>query len=263
MESKDLIELEKRDLIELPPKGKALIVTDLHGNLKDYAKLMDLWKIISNRKHHLIFTGDLINAIGQEADGSIEILESLIEELKINKKLHVLLGNHEWATIVQASIYKGGENQVRNFENLLKERFRDRWQEKLSEYIKFFKTFSIAVKTANGVFISHAGPPKNIKRQGKIVNITEEGYFQNQALYEILWNRYGDYTKKDVENFLNIMGCKVMIVGHTPVNGVKTIGKQIIISSSYSKGKKACILLDLEKEITKTQDITKMVKYLS
>jgi serine/threonine-protein phosphatase PP1 catalytic subunit len=54
-----------------------------------------------------------------------------------------------------------------------------------------------------------------------------------------------------------------MIVGHTPVNGVKLLyGKQLVVSSSYSQGKKEYILLDLEKKIKDARDILKMVKQL-
>lgn len=253
--------MDRKDLIELPSKGKAIIATDLHGNLKDYSKIINLWKVLSNKKQHLVLAGDLINAMCGEVDGSIEILESVISELKNNKNLHVLLGNHEWANLVGVSIYKCGENQILSFENLLKKKFHEEWEEKLSFYNELFKKLSIAIKTGNGVFICHAGPPKNIKSLNEIVNITEKGYLNNQPLYEIVWNRYGDYTKKDVENFLDTIGCKVMIVGHTPVNGVKKIGKQLIISSSYSTGKKAYVLLDLEKEISNITDVLEMVEY--
>ncbi|MGZ7096259.1 MAG: metallophosphoesterase, partial [Methanobacterium sp.] len=69
--------------------------------------------------------------------------------------------------------------------------------------------------------------------------------------------------KDDISSFLKKVGCNVMIVGHTPVNGTKLIGKnQLIVSSSYSKGKKAYVELDLEKKISNGKEILKMVKYL-
>lgn len=54
-----------------------------------------------------------------------------------------------------------------------------------------------------------------------------------------------------------------MIVGHTPVDGVELIGEnQLIVSSSYSSGKKAYVELDLQKEIKNGKDILKMVRYI-
>ena len=35
--------MKKDKFIKLPSKGRLLIVTDLHGNLEDYEKYIDLW----------------------------------------------------------------------------------------------------------------------------------------------------------------------------------------------------------------------------
>ena len=249
------------DLVKLPSRGKALIVTDLHGNLEDYHKVMDLWGNDSNKKDNLILTGDFIHAMGTKNDNSIEILESVRSNCKKYDNFHLLLGNHEWATITHTSVYKGGVNQSLNFEDHLKEKFGEKWKAKLQEYTSFLKKLPIAVKTSNGVFISHAWPPKGVKSYSDILYVTRKGYSKNPLLYEMLWNRYGDYDKQDIDAFLKLVGCKAMIVGHTPVKGHKLIQNQLIISSSYSKGKNAYVELDLEKEIKNGRDLKKMVKF--
>lgn len=44
---------------------------------------------------------------------------------------------------------------------------------------------------------------------------------------------------------------------------LKWLGKeQLIVSSSYTKGKKAYVILDLEKQVKDASDILKMVKKL-
>jgi len=97
-----------------------------------------------------------------------------------------------------------------------------------------------------------------------IINITDKGYLDNEILYEILWNREEDYTENDLRSFLRTVACNAMIVGHTPVDGVTLINdKQLIVSSSYSQGKKEYIELDLEEKIKDTKDILKMVKQLN
>lgn len=52
-------------------------------------------------------------------------------------------------------------------DELLKNKFPDEWKLKLEEYTNFFKKLPVAAKTDNGVFISHSGPPKNIKNIAK------------------------------------------------------------------------------------------------
>jgi Icc-related predicted phosphoesterase len=251
-------------LIELPKKGKAMIITDLHGNLKDFNRFMRIWDNFRNKDNHLIITGDFIHAMGRENDESIEILESIKYHFETVPNFHVLLGNHEWSAISHIAVYKAGINLSLTFDELLKEKFGEIWSKKLELYNDFFKNLPLAVKTENKVFISHAGPPKNLNNLEDIINITNEDYLHNKLLFELLWNRYDDYTEKDIDSFLEKVGCNVIIVGHTPVNGVSLIGKrQIVVSSSYSTGKKAYVELDLEKEIKKGKDVLKMVKYLN
>lgn len=250
-------------LVELPNKGKAIVVTDLHGNLKDYKRYLNIWKKCDTDQDHFVLTGDFIHSMDGKEDRSINILESVIDNCKNSDNFHPLLGNHEWSAISSVSVYKGGVNQSQNFELQLKERFHKNWKHKLEEYQNFFKTLPVAVKTMNKIFISHSGPPTNIGDLNEILNINTRGYIGNNKLYQLLWNREEDFTEKDLTNFLTIAGCKAMIVGHTPVDGVKLVyNKQLIVSSSYSIGKKSYVQLDLEKNINDARDVLEMVKYL-
>ena len=109
----------------------------------------------------------------------------------------------------------------------------------------------------------HGGPPRNIKSLDEINHITDKGYTDNLPLFQILWNRFEDYTENDLKTFLKTVDCKMMIVGHTPVDGIELVYKnQLIVSSSYSEGKKAYVELDLKYNIKNSQDIINMVKYL-
>jgi len=247
------------DLVTLPCRGRAMVVTDLHGNLDDFKKIMTLWGECFNRKCHLVLTGDFIHAMGRENDHSIDILEEVQYYSHKYANFHPLLGNHEWATLTKVLIYKGGENQNLNFEELLKKTFPDAWEEKLEEYITFFQTLPVAVRTDNQIFISHAGPPKGVISLDDIINITKNGYLDNQPLYELLWSR--DSSKKDVNRFLEKVDCRAMVVGHTPVDGYKLKGNLLIVSSSFGKGKKAYLELDLEKEVRTGRDLESMIKY--
>lgn len=253
-------------LVELPKKGKALVITDIHGNLTDFKKFMHIWDEYEDIKNnHLILTGDFIHAMGLENDKSVEILEYVKFLWENISNIHVLLGNHEWSTISNKSLFKAGINQTYNFDTLLKDKFgEENCKEKLQEYIEFFKKLPVAVRTANGIFISHAGPPTNIKSVDEIANITHDGYnSDNRPFFELMWNRSTDYDNNQLKDFLKVVNCKMMIVGHTPVDGIKLVHKkQLVVSSSYGKGKKAYVVLDLEKNIRRSKDLLNMVKYI-
>ncbi len=246
------------DLLTLPGPGRAMVVTDLHGNLEDFRKVLTLWAKCFNRKCHLVLTGDFIHAMGRANDHSIEIIEEVQYYSTKYDTFHPLLGNHEWATITKILIYKGGVNQNLNFELLLKETFPDAWEEKLEEYINFFQSLPVAVRTGNGVFISHSGPAR-VDGIEDIINLTGKGYLDNPVLHDLLWRR--DHQKVEVNQFLKRVGCQAMVVGHTPVDGYKLKGNLLILSSSYGKGRKVYLDLDLGKIIKSGRDLEAMIRF--
>jgi hypothetical protein len=256
--------LYRGKLVELPKLGHAIIVTDIHGNLTDYNKYLDIWKKYGDKNFHFILTGDFIHAMGKKDDKSVDILESVEYHYENCKNFHALLGNHEWSAISMVSVYKGGVNQSNSFITLLKERFKDNWKLKLEEYQNFFKKLPVAVKTANKLFISHGGPPRDVKSIDDIVHIADDGYSEaNQNLYQILWNREENFNREDLNKFLDVVDCNAMIVGHTPVDGSKMVyDNQLIVSSSFSLGKKSYLVIDLKKEIRNARELLKMEKNL-
>jgi serine/threonine-protein phosphatase PP1 catalytic subunit len=252
---------EYEKLIELPLQGKALIITDLHGNLEDYGRYMEIWKEFKDKNNHLILTGDFIYSCDED-DGSLKIIKSLKKHFEHEKNFHILLGNHEWAQIIGESVYKCGLNQTRTFENLVNKKYGIEADHKMDSYIDLFKKLAIAVKTENKVLISHAGPSKHLKSEDDIKNISENDYSRNWVLYEMVWNRNMECSRNYLDPFLQHFNCNASIVGHTPVNGVELIGNQLIVSSSFGMGRKAYVELDLEEEIKIGRDLLKMIKYL-
>ena len=159
-------------------------------------------------------------------------------------------------------VYKDGNNQKQDFENSIRLNNKN-WKRKLDGYIEFFKELPVAAKTENGVFICHAGPSININNIEEVINITNPGYYGNTGLSNLLWDRPEDFTERGLNSFLRSVGCKYSIVGHTPIDGFEIVyQKQMIVSSSFSTGRKAYLELDLKKELENMEDIVKMVKYL-
>ena len=244
--------------LRLPRKGRLIVVTDLHGNYDDYQKYLKLWNK-DDKDSHIVFVGDLIHStFGQ--DQSIEIMDDIIEKTEKYDNFHILLGNHEWAHITNRNIYKSGKNQKTDFEKLIETK-KGNIQPTLDNYIKFFKSLPYFLKTDNGLFISHAGPSKNIKTIEDYKNLLNDNH-ENQLLDEFLWNRPGDYTQKDVENFLKIINSNCMIIGHNNVDGFKKIGRQIIIASSHMTDNKTYFNIDLSQTINNMNELTDYMKFL-
>lgn len=248
-------------LIELPDYGRLIVVTDIHGDLEDYNHYLSLWDE-TNPDFHIVFAGDLIHALNIDDDGSIEILDDVIEKSKEHDNFHALLGNHEWAHITNQTIYKNQEDLLMQFKNLVSYK-KGFIEPALTRYIKFFKTMPYFVKTANGLFISHSGPSAKIHSIEAFDKIFE-GDYSNPILYDFLWNRFtkvNDYTRDDVTRFLDIVGSKYMVVGHCPVESYELFSDQIIMSSSFDTKVKTYLDIDLSKDLNSMKDVQKQLKF--
>lgn len=249
-------------LIELPDHGRLIVVTDLHGNLDDYNRYLNLWDE-SDPDFHIVFTGDLIHGIDEKTDKSVEILDDAMAKSKKYSNFHTLLGNHEWAHITNTEIYKNNQPLLLGFKNTISYR-KGFIEPHLTRYVQFFKTMPYFVKTKNGLFISHSGPSDKI-RTIEVFNRMFDWDYSSPVLYDFLWNRYNsvtDYTKSDVTRFLEIVGSKVMVVGHCPVESYKVFGSQIIMSSSFATKVKTYLDIDLSMEIEDVKDVQKQLKFI-
>ena len=245
--------------IILPKKGRLLVVTDLHGNQEDYEKYIELWNR-DDENNHIVFVGDLIHATSSN-DKSVEILDDVIEKTEKYDNFHVLLGNHEWSHITGTNVYKNKINQREKFEKDIIAKKKS-LQPTLDEYVKFFKSLPYFIKTDNGLFISHAGPSTRINSISDYEKIFDDDY-DNILLNDFLWNRpYTNYNDEDVDNFLDVIDKKCMIVGHTNVHGFAKISRQIVITSSFQTDNKVYFDIDLERQIDDMDDLMEYLKFL-
>jgi serine/threonine-protein phosphatase PP1 catalytic subunit len=247
-------------LIELPDYGRLIVVTDLHGNFKDYKRYIKIWDR-DDPDCHIVFTGDLIHAMDYE-DGSVEIVEDVMYKTQDYPNFHCLLGNHEWCHITNEDIYKAGVNLKDDFENLVAHK-KGYMEPSLTNYIKFFKSMPYFVRTANGLFISHAGPSERVIWPNDFEDMCMDNH-SSLSLYGFLWNRFGGYkgySTDDINNFLELVNSKFMVVGHTVVDsGYKIIGNQMILSSSFFTTVKSYLDIDLSCELNTMDDLIDNIK---
>lgn len=251
-------------IVKLPNYGRLIVVTDLHGNLNDYKRYLKLWDR-DDENCHIVFAGDLIHSM-DDNDGSVEIVEDAMFKSAEYSNYHCLLGNHEWCHILTKDIFKAGENLRVNFETLVSHK-KGYVEPSLTGYIRYFKTMPYFLKTSNGIFISHTGSSDRIQTMEDFNQMCADNQLSD-SLYGFLWNRYASrlngYTIDDIDKFLNIIGCKLMIVGHSIVDsGYKIIGRQMVLSSSFYTKVKSYLDIDLSKEYNTMDNLIEDVKVLN
>lgn len=252
----------------LPNKGNLIIVSDIHGNLEDYNTYINLWDH-TKPDNHIVFLGDLIHAYNKK-DDSIKILDDAITKTEQYPNFHVLLGNHEWAHLTNTDIYKDGQNQRKQFEELVKQEKEETAYESMQQYIRFFKSLPLCLKTSNGLFLSHAGPSTRIKSFLGYTILDSLDYYTScfyayeyELLEAMVWNRpESDYTVGDVDTFLDNVGSEFMVVGHTPWEKYRLFGRQLIISSSFETVEKVYLSVDLSKPIRCEEDLLECLRVL-
>jgi serine/threonine-protein phosphatase PP1 catalytic subunit len=181
-----------------------------------------------------------------------------MEKFEDYGNFHLVLGNHELCHILNKDIYKNRVNQKKAFEKLLFSYYGNK--ESLEEYIDFFKKWSIAIKTENGIFISHGGP--SYTHSLKDLELDSKDFdYKSFLVDDLLWRRFHHFREKEIDEFLRAIGSKFMVVGHTRVKGFQVHGKQLIISST-GKNNKAYLNLNLNEKITSMEQLTGSINFL-
>ncbi len=137
--------------------GKAMVVTDLHGDWDAYRRYRDRFKTLrANRLADcLIFTGDLIHTEEDpDVDQSLEIVRDVILlQEEYGDAIIYLCGNHEMPHIYGTSLARGNQVYTPNFEKAMTaHRCRDK-------IIPLFNSLPFYLRTHAGVSLTHAGAP--------------------------------------------------------------------------------------------------------
>ena len=259
-------------------KGRLIVVTDIHGNKDDFDTYVDdIWNR-DDPNCHILFTGDLIHEMEYSKDLSVEILDEVCHLLTL-PNFHVLLGNHEFCQIMHDDVYKWGINQTEDFKQHVQDKceWEDEYFLKLIAYEEIMKSFSYFAVTDNGFFISHAGPSyHNYGKDLDIFNMPaidksidrlhNEAYnYYMEYLEEMIWARpYDDYMEDRIDEFLAQVGCKFMVVGHTPCEGqaFHLLGNQIRYDSSFLAEDKYYLDIPLDRDFKDIYEVPKLLKKL-
>lgn len=245
------------DIIRLPDKARVIVVSDIHGNYDDFLNYVNMWRK-GGKDTHIVFLGDLIHGLDPKTDGSPDILMN-VGDLIRKDTFHVLMGNHEWYQINDIPIYKNGVNQTEEFKKICKSR-GNLMLELCEDIMKEFKKIAIA---PNGLVMAHAGPSRRMNDILKDMNglTLSPIYAQSEideAFEQMVFARPNDhfgYIEKDVDQFLENVGGSIMIVGHTPVNGYRVFGKQIIMDSSFATQNKYVLSMLTYEECNTVDDV--------
>jgi hypothetical protein len=209
-------------LVDLPAHAEVMVVGDLHGNVDNLRRVLQIADLAKQPQRHLVLQeivhGPFRYPLG--GDRSHQMVD-LIAALKsqYSARVHYLIGNHELALWRKQWIAKGEVDQNMLFRAGLEEAYGEFADAVEAGYDQLFEAANFAVRTANRVFISHSLP--NAKHQPAFdFAKVQRDEFEPQdllvggTLHSLVWGR--DTRAETVEAFLRTVDADLLLSGHIP-----------------------------------------------
>lgn len=209
----------------LPPRGRLLTSTDLHGNRDDFEALRSVFEqaLARGEDVHWLLLGDLVHGPDAEAaerepdlygfaDESPALVDGLFELSRAHPgRLHVLLGNHDAGHLGFAHTAKFHRDEV----EALEARLLPRQLERLRE---LFSAALLAASAPCGLFFSHGAPGDAVTSlrllEGPLV--ADDRGPRARAVNELLWSygQPGDVAARFLARASEETGLSLRVVVH-------------------------------------------------
>jgi Calcineurin-like phosphoesterase len=226
-------------VIDLQAAAEVLVAGDLHGNLDNFRRLLQIADLARNPARHLVLQEAIHGPHRYPAGGdrSHQLLD-LIAALKCQypRQVHFLIGNHELAQASGRRIAKDELELNDLFIQGVRTAYGDRAEDVYAAYLKLIAAAPLALRTANRVFLSHSLPPASLlaafdpavlERDGT----TDADCVPGGAVHALVWGR--DTRPATAAAFLHKMDADLLITGHIPCDqGFDAPnGRQLILDS--------------------------------
>lgn len=212
---------------------------DLHGNRTNYHKLAKAADLEHHPRRHLVLQ-EVVHGGATYPNGGC-MSHMLLEDVAAFKvafpdRFHFLLCNHELAECTRESVVKAGVSQLFAFASGLEYAYGKAAGRIAEGYHDFIKSCPLAVRTDNGVFISHSLPDeKGLARFDARVfarDYHDADLIAGGSAHALIWGR--QFDEPHVARFARLVGADVIITGHepTPTGYHCPNSRQIILDAS-------------------------------
>jgi len=256
-------------LVEVPPVGEAIIVGDLHGDLKSLVHILDDSKFLSKAKSGsdvlLVFLGDY----GDRGTHSPEVYYVVLKLKEMFPERVILMrGNHEGPPDLLASPH--------DLPSQMKNKFREKGSEAYLKLRELFNHLYTGVIIEDRYVLLHGGVPSQAISISDIA-YAHETHPRERHLEEILWNDpwtgikgtiasprgAGRLFGEDVTNkLLAMLNVKALIRGHESCpDGYKSMhgGRVLTLfsrkGSPYNNRFGAYLHLDISQKMEKPKQL--------
>ncbi len=242
-------------LLEFPNYGQLVMTGDLHGHRRNFQKLQRYCDLEGFSPRHIILHEIIHEEVASFADfdNSHEVLlEAAQWKCDFPDQVHFLLSNHELAQITGHEISKNGRIVTHAFEDAVSAKYGDGGNDVNDAIRDFLKTYPLAGRTDNRVFVSHSLPaPREVAGFDETVlnrPMTPEDYEPAGSAHSMVWGRH--HTEAALETLCEVLDVDFFINGHQPQETGYDImhDRQVILASEHNHG--TFLTINLAKPVT-------------
>lgn len=235
-------------LLRLPASGALLVAADLRGNLRDFEQVLTRFAALGDTAH-LLLLGNLVHgpylppaqfpaSLGRyyRDESPAILLKLLLLQERAPGRVHVLLGNHEYAHL-------GGPRTSRFAEDEA-EALRARLGREAAEHVEgMMARLPLWALAPCGLLLCHAAPRCSLTRLEDLERWT---LADRERVGPLLWSP--PLQPAALRPLLLLAGVNGVVYGHEAVRGTELIGtEQLVLASSFTQldEDKRVLLLDL------------------
>jgi hypothetical protein len=245
----------KGNVIHLPVEGNVIVSGDLHGNVRNFERIVKLADLENNPQTHVILQEIIHGGPEDDFGGCLSwrlLFDAIRYAVRFPDQVHILLGNHDTAAISNSSVLKAGKEMNRAMWSAMKRHFTQHYNDIHAAMCEYLMSQPLAVRTPNRIWLSHSLPadryvdefdPTIFNRSYDINDIERPN-----SVYLLTWGRH--HSPDTLKQLAHMLDVDIFILGHQPQDmGWALAGPNtMIIASEHSFG---CVLkFELDKTYT-------------
>ena len=225
----------KGNIIELTGSGKVIVTGDLHGHRRNFKKICSYADLENNPDTYLVFQ-EILHGGEVDKQGGCKSFEVFFDVLRFKlqfpEQVHLIMGNHDTAIITDSKVLKNGKEMNEAMKDAIRRYYDKDHLQVMDSLREYLLSQPLAVKTANGIWISHSLPgDKFIKDFDTAVfdrRLEIKDVERPNSAYLLTWGRR--HSEKALEGLRQTLGVGSFVLGHqTQEKGFLRAGKNLII----------------------------------
>lgn len=229
-------------LLTLGSAGQLVMTGDMHGSLRNFAKLQRYCALESSPARYVILH-ELIHMEPEPPDYLDLSIDLLVQAARwkcdFPDQVFFLQSNHELSQLRRHEITKAGRSVLQDFERGVERRYGGQAAAVLRGVEEYIASLPLAARTVNGIFLCHSLPDPLLMESFDMSVFerlpTAEDLSPGGSGYALVWGRF--HTPRAVHYFADRLGVRQFVVGHMPQEtGYAVVGDMLIIASDHAHG---------------------------